>query len=110
VDDAGADKGSLRWLYASVSVGQLIAVVVGLLITVASTIGPAVITNESRVTKLEVAQDFNNKHSSAQDAMIESLRLNVSSTQITMAQIGIKLDILSSQLAQLNAALDGHKR
>lgn len=100
------------WLSTNLNLGQFITVIITVGIAVISSLiaaGNRVTEDESRITKLEVAQDYGKRRNDTQDLQIEALRTSVGSTQVAIGQISAKLDFVNSQLSVLVAAVDGEK-
>jgi hypothetical protein len=102
------DAKDSHWLESPISLWQLVASILGLVVGGGATWVAGDRAAEARIVRLEVRQEGVIAQQRAQDALIEFLRTIAESNRIALAEIKSRLDANGAQLREIQAVLATH--
>lgn len=102
-----------HWINSGATILQLIggcAAVVAVGVTLYLANRSDLLTNEGRITRLEVRSENGSKRNDTQDGEIERLRQIASSNQVLIGQLNARLDGIISQLTLISGRLENTRK
>jgi lipopolysaccharide biosynthesis regulator YciM len=98
-----------HWLESSVSLWQLVASILGIVLAGGTTWVVSDRAAENRMTRMEVRQENVISQQRQQDATIEFLRTVAETNRIALGEIKARLDANGRQLELINQALESSR-
>lgn len=94
------------WMQSPVTLLHLVIAVLGLAVVISVPVITSMLNGSERITRVEQDQTYAKKINDSQDSQLAVLSSAFSGMQITMAQLQIRLDVISRQLEFTNKLLD----